>query len=70
MPCELVKLPVREHTLPDLVAGYRQFAELDLSHVDLVISGKYPRGWSNIPTTSSTCSTRFVASTTAIPSSI
>ncbi len=39
---ELVKLPVREYTLPDLVAGYRQFSELDLSHVDLVISGKYP----------------------------
>ncbi len=39
---ELVKLPVREYTLPDLVAGYRQFAQLDLSHVDLVISGKYP----------------------------
>ena len=39
---ELVKLPVREYTLPDLVAGYRQFADLDLSHVDLVISGKYP----------------------------
>ena len=39
---ELVKLPVREYTLSDLVAGYRQFAELDLSHVDLVISGKYP----------------------------
>ena len=39
---ELVKLPVREYTLPDLVAGYRQFGHLDLSHVDLVISGKYP----------------------------
>jgi glycosyltransferase involved in cell wall biosynthesis len=39
---ELVKLPVREYVLPDLVAGYRQFADLDLSHVDLVISGKYP----------------------------
>lgn len=39
---ELVKLPVREYTLPDLLGGYRQFADLDLSHVDLVISGKYP----------------------------
>lgn len=39
---ELVKLPSREHNLPDLIATYRAFAELDLSHFDLVISTKYP----------------------------
>ncbi|MFV0317574.1 MAG: glycosyltransferase family 4 protein [Microthrixaceae bacterium] len=39
---DLVKVPVREHTLIDLVGGYEQFAGLDLSHADLVISGKYP----------------------------
>ncbi|KAA0235416.1 MAG: D-inositol-3-phosphate glycosyltransferase [Acidimicrobiales bacterium] len=39
---ELIKLPVRELVLPDLVSGYEQFAGLDLSHFDLVISGKYP----------------------------
>ncbi len=39
---ETIKLPVREHSLPDLVAAYQQFADLDLSHVDLVLTGKYP----------------------------
>lgn len=39
---EIVKLPVRESTLPELVAAYRAFAELDLSHFDAVISTKYP----------------------------
>ena len=39
---EVVKLPVREHTLPDLVDAYAQFARLDLSHFDIVISGRYP----------------------------
>ena len=39
---EVVKLPVREHTLPDLIDGYAQFARLDLSHFDIVISGRYP----------------------------
>ena len=39
---ELIKLPSREHSLPDLVNTYRAFFELDLSHFDLVISGKYP----------------------------
>lgn len=39
---ELIKIPVRELTLPDLVSGYEQFASLDLSHFDLVITGKYP----------------------------
>ncbi len=39
---EVVKLPVREQTLGDLVAGYRAFAALDLTHFDVVISSKYP----------------------------
>jgi len=39
---DLVKLPVREHTLVDQVDGYEAFRLLDLSHVDLVITGKYP----------------------------
>lgn len=39
---ELVKLPTREHSLPDLVASYRAFTRLDLSHFDLVVSSKYP----------------------------
>ena len=39
---ELIKLPSRELSLPDLMANYRAFHELDLSHFDLVISSKYP----------------------------
>jgi glycosyltransferase involved in cell wall biosynthesis len=39
---DLIKLPVRELTLPDLLDAYEQFALLDLSHVDAVITGKYP----------------------------
>jgi glycosyltransferase involved in cell wall biosynthesis len=39
---DIVKLPVREHTLGDLVDAYESFALLDLSHVDLVVTGKYP----------------------------
>ena len=39
---ELIKLPSREHNLPDLMATYRSFADVDLTHFDLVISGKYP----------------------------
>ncbi len=39
---DLVKIPVREFTLPDLLDGYEEFRLLDLSHVDVVISGKYP----------------------------
>ena len=39
---ELIKLPVREHTLAGLVAGYEAFARLDLSHFDMVVTGKYP----------------------------
>lgn len=39
---ELIKLPVRETTLPEVMAGYEAFAALDLSHFDVVLSGKYP----------------------------
>ena len=39
---DLVKVPVREQTLLDLLDGYETFATIDLDHVDLVISGKYP----------------------------
>lgn len=39
---ELIKLPTREHNLPDLMASYEMWARLDVSHFDLVISSKYP----------------------------
>ncbi len=39
---ELVKIPIRERTLPQVMAAYQAFAELDLTHFDMVISGKYP----------------------------
>ncbi len=39
---ELIKLPSPEGNLRDLVASYRRFCRLDLSHFDLLISTKYP----------------------------
>jgi glycosyltransferase involved in cell wall biosynthesis len=39
---DVIKLPSREHSLPDLMETYRSFSALDLSHFDLVVSGKYP----------------------------
>ncbi|MDQ1446658.1 MAG: hypothetical protein QOI20_3122, partial [Acidimicrobiaceae bacterium] len=39
---ELIKLPTREHTLPDLMASYEAWSQLDVSHFDLVVSTKYP----------------------------
>ena len=39
---ELVTLPVRETTLPEVMDAYRAFAGLDLDRFDVVISGKYP----------------------------
>ncbi len=39
---EILKLPVRETTLAEVVAGYRAFSTLDLEHFDVVISSKYP----------------------------
>jgi glycosyltransferase involved in cell wall biosynthesis len=39
---EIIKLPSPEADLPALLASYEQFAKLDLSGFDLVVSGKYP----------------------------
>jgi glycosyltransferase involved in cell wall biosynthesis len=39
---ELIKIPVRDREFAGLIAGYRAFAELDLSRFDRVISTKYP----------------------------
>lgn len=39
---ELLKWPCREESFRDIVASYRTFSELDLSHFDMVISTKYP----------------------------
>ena len=39
---ELIKVPVRETTLPEVMAAYESFTSLDLSHFDMVITGKYP----------------------------
>jgi glycosyltransferase involved in cell wall biosynthesis len=39
---ELIKLPTREHNLPDLMASYEMWSRLDVSHFDLVVSTKYP----------------------------
>lgn len=39
---ELIKVPIRESTLPEVMAAYETFAGLDLDHFDLVVSGKYP----------------------------
>lgn len=40
--CELIKLPSPERNFREIVSSYQQFSQLDLSHFDLVISGKYP----------------------------
>ena len=39
---DLIKIPVKETSLPDLVAGYEAFSRLDMSGFDAVISTKYP----------------------------
>lgn len=39
---ELIKVPVRERNLPEVMAAYEAFAGLDLTHFDAVITGKYP----------------------------
>ena len=39
---ELVTVPVDERTLPDLISSYRDFAALDVSRFDLVVTSKYP----------------------------
>jgi glycosyltransferase involved in cell wall biosynthesis len=40
--CELIKIPTRERSFWELIDSYSQFYKTDLSHFDLVISGKYP----------------------------
>lgn len=39
---ELLKLPSPERNMGELLASYRRFSALDLSHFDMVISTKYP----------------------------
>lgn len=39
---DIIKIPVREDRLTDLLDSYEAFRFIDLSHVDLVITGKYP----------------------------
>jgi len=39
---DVIKLPVREHTFWELIDSYWQFYQLNLSHFDLIITGKYP----------------------------
>ena len=41
---ELVKIPIRELGVWELIDAYKTFARLDLNHFDLVITSKYP-GW-------------------------
>ncbi len=48
-PAELLKLPCREYSLSELLSSYCQFAEIDLSHFDVVITGKYPAWAVNHP---------------------
>jgi glycosyltransferase involved in cell wall biosynthesis len=39
---EMIKIPVDESTLPNVIASYQLFAELDLGHFDRIITTKYP----------------------------
>jgi len=39
---ELVKIPSPERNFWELLDSYRHFSNLDLTHFDLIISGKYP----------------------------
>ncbi len=40
--CELIKVPIKENSFWNLIESYYKFYRLDLSHFDMVISGKYP----------------------------
>ena len=40
--CELIKLPISENDFWSLLNAYESFYTMDLSHFDMVISGKYP----------------------------
>ena len=39
---ELIKIPSPERNFRELVSSYQNFSKLDMTHFDLVISGKYP----------------------------
>jgi glycosyltransferase involved in cell wall biosynthesis len=39
---ELIKIPSPERNFQELVSSYQSFSKLDVTHFDLVISGKYP----------------------------
>jgi len=39
---ELIKIPIREQTVMQVIHAYWKFANLDLNHFDLVITSKYP----------------------------
>ncbi len=39
---ELIKIPSPEKNFQELVSSYQSFSKLDVTHFDLVISGKYP----------------------------
>ncbi len=40
--CELIKVPTKENSFWEVLESYKRFYKLDLSHFDMVISGKYP----------------------------
>ena len=40
--CEIIKVPIKEDNFWNLIDAYYKFYNLDLSHFDMVISGKYP----------------------------
>ncbi|MFY8350436.1 glycosyltransferase [Pseudoalteromonas sp. SSM20] len=40
--CELIKVPTKENDFWNLIEGYEFFYNYDLSHFDMVITGKYP----------------------------
>lgn len=39
---ELIKLPTKESNFWEVIASYKQFYHLDLSHFDMIITTKYP----------------------------
>lgn len=47
--CELVKIPTKEDSFWNLIDSYHTFYNLDLSHFDMVISGKYPAWMTSHP---------------------
>lgn len=40
--CELIKVPTREGSLPEILQSYRRMAGIDLAHFDRIITTKYP----------------------------